>query len=184
MYIVAYWYRFGAHTYSGSTSVGSKTYAAVTHSQGSAEQPPILRVRHFELGPMHYHVLVQEHSAWISAAGLLLVALFWNGILSVFVNAAWVAPIRTRRLVRNGQAAPGMIMTTRLSRGRSTSYYATFRFEDPATGLEIQREMLLPGKAQYGAAHQGGAVTVLFDPLKPRRALVYELCAYRVLDRV
>ena len=51
-------------------------------------------------------------------------------------------------------------------------------------GFSLAGAGLLPGKAQYGAAHQGGAVTVLFDPLKPRRALVYELCAYRVLDRV
>lgn len=51
---------------------------------------------------------------------------------------------------------------------------------NPATGHEIKREMLLPGRAQYEQAQARSPVTVLFDPQKPKRAIVYELCGYRV----
>lgn len=183
IYHVGYTYRFAGRDYTNSGTVGAQTYSQLKRASAEDAPPATLRVRHFELGPIHYQVLTEEHSAWNSVVPLLCFVLFWHGILSVFVYLVWVSPIRTARLIRHGEAAPGAIVKVRESRGnKSTSYYATFRFNDPATGTEIQREMRLPGRAQYDLAQPGVAVTVLFDPRKPRRALVYEFSGYRVSE--
>jgi hypothetical protein len=68
----------------------------------------------------------------------------------------------------------------RVKHGKTTSYYASFCFTDPASGKELKREMALPGRAEYEAAKSRYAVTVLYNPRRPRRALVYELSGYRV----
>ena len=180
-YHVDYHYTLEGREFSHSGTVGAAAYAALPRPKDLEGPASTLPVRHLNLGRWHYQVITLEGSAWKTAGGILLFALFWNGILSVFVYVAWVAPLRARWLVRGGQTTMGMILTSRAARGsKSTSYYATFRFRDPATGQEIQREMSLPGLAQYNEARAGREVTVIYQPEKPRRALVYELSGYRV----
>jgi hypothetical protein len=178
VYYIYYRYSAGGREYTNSQTVGANAYTPVSHPEDPGGRAATVRVRHFALGPLHYQLLPQEESPWKLAGVQLFAVLFWNGILSVFVYWAWVVPIRQRLLVRHGHATAGTIVHTRVRRGKSTTYYATFRFTDPANGREVKAEMALPGKDQYDAAHAGRVVTVLYDPRNPRRALVYELCAY------
>jgi len=181
-YQIDYRYRIGARDYTHSGGVSAETYAAVGHPRDLEGPPATVRVRHLTIGPWNYGVLTQERTAWKAAGGLLVFAVFWCAILSIFVYLIWVIPIRNRLLVRNGQTTTGTIVKSRVNRGKSTSYYATFRFQDPATGREIEREMTLPGKEQYEAAWAGKAVTVVYSPRHPKRALAYELSGYRVSE--
>jgi hypothetical protein len=179
-YTVKYRYCIGWSCYTNSASVAWQLFSSLNGPHSLEGQPVPVKVRYVQLGPLHYHVFTEEHSAWGEALSLLLFALFWNAIISVFVYALWIAPLRLRLLIRNGQAVAGQVVTSRVRRGKSTSYYATFRFIDPENGQEIQREMTLPDRAQYDRARAGLPVTVLYDPRKPKRAIAYELCGYRV----
>jgi hypothetical protein len=181
VYNVRYRYGIGWRCYTNSASVGWPLFSGLSRPNILEGQQVPVKVRHIQFGPLHYHVFTEAHSAWAEAGPMLLFALFWNGIMSIFVYALWIAPLRLRGLVRHGQAVAGQVVTTRVRRGKSTAYYATFRFTDPENGQEIEREMILPGSAQYDQTRAGMPVTVLYDPRKPKRAVAYELCGYRVV---
>jgi len=110
---------------------------------------------------------------------LLFFALFWNGILSVFLTLAWIAPIRRGNLIRHGHATTGTIVSTRTRQGKGMSYYAKFRYRNPEDGNEIEREMQLSGMMDYEAAKPGKPVTVLYSERNPRRAIIYEFSGYK-----
>lgn len=106
-------------------------------------------------------------------------ALLWNAILVVFLHHMWWPRVRTRLLLKYGQACPGTITQARTETGRSTTYHATFRFVDPATRRSIEQSMALRAEdyaAALSRARDRVQVTVLFDPRRPRRAVVYEVC--------
>jgi hypothetical protein len=180
VYHLDYAYHGTNRDYTNSDTVSSTTYSAVTRPAEGEGRGSTVKARYFEFGPVHYHVLTEESSPWKAAGRLLLFATFWNGILSIFVYSVWIAPIRNRLLVRYGQATKGSLLSTRVSRGKSATYYAEFCFKDPSSRRAIKREMKLPGAAQYRAAQAHHPVTVIYDPRHPKRALVYELSGYRV----
>jgi hypothetical protein len=131
---------------------------------------------------LHDVQLTESRSVWGQVGQFLFIALFWNGILSVFVTLAWVAPIRRYLLVRNGSVTEGTIVSKRERSGKGMTYYVKFRFRNPEDGTEIEREMTLPGKAAYDAAQHGRPVTVIYSPQNPRRAVIYEFCGYQASD--
>jgi hypothetical protein len=182
IYYLNYQYSAGGRDYTNSESVGAATFAAVGHPEDVENRETTVRVRHFEVGPFHHHQLTQGHSAWRGAGEALVFALFWNGIVSVFVYLGWVAPIRRHLLVRHGFATEGTIVSRRERSGKGTTYYAKFRFRNPENGIEVEREMSLPGEAAYDTAQPGRPVTVLYSPRNPRRAVIYEFSGYTVRD--
>jgi Protein of unknown function (DUF3592) len=180
-YNVQYRYCIDWRCFTNSASVGSQLFQSLSGSSNLEGAPAPVKVRVISIGRLHFHVFTEEHSAWDEAGPLLLFVLFWNAILSVFVYVIWVAPLRDRALVRNGQVASGNIVSKRERRGRGVTYFATFRFTDPASGQEIKREMTLPSRAKYDDARTGKPVTVIYDPRKPKRAVAYELGSYRIV---
>jgi Protein of unknown function (DUF3592) len=180
-YNVKYRYCIGWRCFTNSASVGSQLFQSLSRPTNLEGAPTPVKVRFISLDRLHYHVFTEEHSAWAEAGPLLLFVLFWNALLSVFVYIIWVAPLRERALLRNGQIVPGEIVSTRERRARGVTYYATFRFTDPSTGQEIKREMTLPSRAKYDEARTGKPVTVIYNPRKPKRAVAYEMSSYRVV---
>lgn len=179
-YCLEYRYTAGGREYTHSDTVGSGTYAAVSRPADLEGQTAHLRVRCLTIGTFHQQILIEDRSAWAAVGSLLLIALFWNGILSIFVTLAWVIPIRKRLLVKYGDVARGTILTSRTQQGKSTRYYVSVRFVPSGTGSEVERELEVPGEALYLTAKPGLAVTVLYSPRNPNRALIYELSGYRV----
>src|SRR5208337_2716532 len=108
-YSVEYRYYAGWRAFTNSDSVSWQLYEQIAAPQKLEGQPALVKVRYFVAGPLHHHVLTEEHSAWSEAGFLLLFTLFWNGILSIFVYLAWIQPLRRRWLIRHGQAVPGQI---------------------------------------------------------------------------
>ncbi len=174
-YHVKYRYVAGDRSYTNSGTVSAATYATLSDPRNLEGERPTVRLRYLKFNTYHHEVLTQNHSAWTEAAQLALFALFWNGVLSIFVTVLWVLPIRHVLLIKHGEATPGTIISTRSRSGKSTTYYATFRFRDAESGREIEREMTIPGRAQYEAAEAGRAVTVIYKPGNPKRSVVYEL---------
>ena len=179
IYYIDYKYTAGGREYTNSDSVGATTFAAVSRPAELEGNTATVRVRHLDFGPWHHHLLIQAHSPWGSAAQMLFFALFWNGILSVFLTLAWIAPIRRGNLIRHGHATTGTIVSTRTRQGKGMSYYAKFRYRNPEDANEIEREMQLSGMMDYEAAKPGKPVTVLYSERNPRRAIIYEFSGYK-----
>jgi hypothetical protein len=180
IYYIDYRYVAGGREYTNSETVGAVTYARVSGSAQPEGRPVTVRVRHLELGPSSPHLFAQGHSVWGTVGERLLIALFWNGIVSVFVYVLWVAPIRKYLLLRHGQTTTGRVVSTRERKGKGTTYLATFCFRDPESGREIEREMEVAGEPLYVMAQGRPEVTVVYSPRNPRRAIAYELSGYRV----
>ena len=169
-HVVDYAYRVNGHDYSSSESVSPSVYALNGTSDGKAT----VRVRYFGIDGAHYSLIVQGISWWKSIGGMLLMALFWNGILSIFLYIAWIDPIRHRQLMRDGSVTTGTIVGRNISRGKTVRYYAVVRF-----GEDIERHVSI-SEQDYEVATEGRPVTVIYDPRKPKRATVYEFSGYTV----
>jgi hypothetical protein len=111
-----------------------------------------------------------------------LFALFWNAIVSVFVLIFYVGPWMERRLVARGEPAAGRIVRKETdTRGDSPTYYLHFEFA-PATagsaGMVSGRRSV--EAAAYDRVRGGDRVTVLYDPNRPKRSVLYEYADYEV----
>lgn len=106
-------------------------------------------------------------------------ALFWNGIVSVFLWALYIRPLINRWLVRNGWPAPGRITSKSVSSGKSTSYYVEYQFDLPKEGTQ-QGKMEVTSDA-YSLVNNGDSVSVLYSTKKPGWNVVYELADYEVV---
>jgi hypothetical protein len=125
-------------------------------------------------------------SRWRGFAALGI-ALFWNGILSLFVWMAWVVPWRTRQLLRYGSVAAGTVCDkqTRAGSKGGRTYVVRYDYrvvpEDSMnpelTAQSLESEMYVT-PADYEKAEVGKGVTVIYDPRKPKRSLVYEFAEY------
>jgi hypothetical protein len=110
------------------------------------------------------------------------VALFWNGILSVGIWFLYVRPWRARRLIRYGEPASGVIRTWSSYKVKSgTEYKLTYDYTAPdASGLPTPRTGKMTTQRKDGAGYlPGRPVTVVYDPEKPWRSVVYALGDYR-----
>ncbi len=180
MYNLSYRFEGGGRTWTNSDTVGATTYTQVTRPQEREGARGSVQVKYLVAGPVHYHLLTENNPPWSQAGEKLFFALFWNGIVSIFVYLFWIAPIRMRLLVRRGEVARGTVVGTRIKTGKSTTYYVKFRFKVAETSEEVEKEMTVPAQEMYEYAHAGLVVTVIYDPRKPRRALAYELSGYGV----
>jgi hypothetical protein len=115
--------------------------------------------------------------------GKWLMALFWNGILSIFLWTVYVRPWQVRRLVRRGQPTEGIVRAATVSINKGTkSYHLTYEYAAPADDLLgptlFTRKMTSTQKAAADVK-VGDLVTVLYHPHKPRRSVIYKLTDYR-----
>ncbi len=110
-------------------------------------------------------------------------ALFWNGVMSIFVWQMYVVPYRQCGLVRWGQPTEGIIRnkTKQVNKG-TKSYRLTYEFAAPAA--DGSKGQVLTGKmtttlTEAANAHEGQLVTVLYHPDKPWRNTLYAYSCYR-----
>lgn len=106
-------------------------------------------------------------------------ALFWNGIVSVFLWAFYVRPLINRWLVQNGWPASGQITGKSVQSGKTTTYYVEYQFALPQDGTK-------PGKMEvtadaYSLVNPGDSVSILYSTKNPGWNVVYELADYEVM---
>jgi hypothetical protein len=102
----------------------------------------------------------------------LVVGIFCNGLMSIFYYLAWVLPIRRRWLAKYGQEARGRVTGRKVFYGRSAAYTVRYTFHT-ADGRQIDAKSGVSAEG-FKAARLDGAVTVLYNPRRPRHSLPYE----------
>ena len=180
VYHITYRYTVDQIDYFRELGVNAEQYANVQKGQP-------LAVRVFPAFPATSPQPQGPDNPWSNLPGNLLLVLFWNGILSMFVWMAWIAPWRKRQLLIHGAATGGQIIAKdRVTGGkggpRYQVQYAYFVPQEETAGLA---PMGLPCNGQmevpvndFTAADIGQSVTVIYDPRKPKRSLVYEFAEY------
>lgn len=174
-------YRFEAdgETRSDSATVGWSIYQ-IYRDQAAGQSNAPVTVHYFRLGPLHHSALREGGSPWAEIGFLTLWAGFWNGILSIFVYQFWVKPIRVRLLYKYGDSTAGKLLHKRVRTGKSSTYYVSYRFNDPRSGQAYDSEIQVWKVADWLTAVEGQPVTVLFAQNNPKRSTVYEFGGYRV----
>jgi hypothetical protein len=176
-YAVEYAFVVNGTERAGRASVNQEGYEGLTEGEPVA-------VRALEADPaVRPWVRLPGQSPAMDVLGQWGAALFWNGIMSLFVWGAYARPWRARRLVRDGRAVPGVIrdVTTRAGKG-GKSYRLTYEYaaSDPF-GLPGQPRLgtMTTERKEASAYRSGRPVTVVYDPDKPSRSVVYALADYR-----
>lgn len=177
VYTLEYRYRAGGGDYRGSSTVSCETY-------GRLSDGGVVRVVTFPPAPGVGSDIAGEEG---HAGRLLLVsffALFWNGILSVFVWQAWIAPALHRRLYRLGRPAAGTVTGKNVLAGDDASTHILhYRF---AAGGEAGTPEMVEGKMavrqeDYAEVREGERLTVLYAPGRPRRSVLYRFGEYEAV---
>lgn len=174
---VKYTYTVDGREYATEVSVSKERFAEI--NEGDA-----ITVRALESSPESGPwPRVPGHWPITELGGKWIITLFWNGIMSVFLWNMYVRPWRIRRLVRWGWPTEGIIRDVQMKTGKgSTSYRINYEYAScPVDGSDGQ---LFSGKmtstvkdASY--AQTGHLITVLYDPNKPTRSVVYRYSDYR-----
>lgn len=173
-YELRYAYDVGGRGFNGSVDVTERAFNA-RYAIGSPLPVRALGV----LGRSSSRALTPDGigAGFLQKAGF---ALFWNGILSVFVLSICAAPLRERRLIRDGEVAPGRITDKQEVKGKSVERFVLYTFRS-GDGREQTGKMLVK-KEEYEFVKAGDDVTVVFDPARPSRSVVYKYCQYAARD--
>jgi len=178
-YSVEYAYPVNGVEHTGRVGVDPDVY------DGLKEGDPV-RVRTLESDP--------EKNPWprigsqSAPMGVLIawgIALFWNGIMSVGVWGLYVRPWRARRLIRYGEPVPGTVRNwAAVPVKGGTAYKLTYEYTAPdASGLPAPRTGKMTSERKEAADYKPGrAVTVVYDPERPWRSVIYALGDYRAYE--
>lgn len=168
----------GGHTYyvdydvdvdgavvSDSASVSSGQFAALSPGDGF----PVRVGRAF--GAVHTRT-----DSGFGGVFIGLFALFWNGIVGVFVWVWAVQPLLRWWLVRSGVGVAGEVVT----RGapKKGSVRVEYRFVPDGHGLPLERSMMVPIN---NASALPQRVTVFHHPQRPTVATIYEATSWEVV---
>lgn len=176
VYALDYEYMVAGQLYTGRASVNAEEY------QETAEGDRF-SIRALESAPTSdpWARLPGQTPLW-NVGGRWLIALFWNGILSVFLWHLYVRPWQMRRLVRRGRPAAGIVRGAwRTPGNKQTTYDLTYEYAvtvrlvgEPA----VYTAKMTSGQSSASGAKPGDVVTVLYDPRTPARSLVYKYADY------
>jgi hypothetical protein len=107
----------------GERSCSRSQYDAIP-DPARAQTPASIEIRSLTILGCHFHeALLAGESRWVKIAIFTLIALFWNGVMSVFIYMVWIAPWQEKRLYRWGTPVPGRITAKHTRSGKRISYY-------------------------------------------------------------
>jgi hypothetical protein len=182
-YHVHYSYAVGGANYSDSDSVKSDEYNSTR-----VGQPCTVRV----LASLPWALPQRQSSKnpWLMLPLFLVAALFWNAILCVFLWVAWIGPWQIRRLLKYGVPVAGQVKSKTQTRGSKGSMIYQIEYvyqptvdDQPgdASNQLLNKKMTISAK-DFISAQQEQVVTVLFDPKKPKRSIVYDFADYVAVE--
>jgi hypothetical protein len=178
-----YSYQFQGRRYADTTTTSFTWYDALDARRTSSRPAAFMTipVRIVSVGSFHYAGVVEPGtSPWRAVAWAACMALWFNGIISIFVYLCWIAPWRIRQLYRYGTPAPARIVghSKRSGKGGRT-YHLEYEFE-PAPGTTHRAEMQVT-KLDHDTTVIGQSVTVLHYPGRSRPSTIYEFGGYECL---
>jgi hypothetical protein len=112
-------------------------------------------------------------SIWRESLTLMGIAIFWNGILSLFLFGAWVLPLRERWLARHGEAASGNVTHYEFNRSKGKAYWLHYAFQLPDQTRYSDKAPVTA--AQRDALPPGSPLTILYNPRRPKQNLAYDV---------
>lgn len=149
------------------------------HVTFTPDKSPTLPIRAYAIGPFAY-ARANEHEwgflfmlipAIFAPLGLLLSFALY---LAIILRPRW-----RRALYTHGTPVPGTIIRKYIS---TTKYgyihYLQYTFTPERASAPLYNAEMVGPKA-YETAAEGAPVTVLYDPLKPKRNTMYEYGGYR-----
>ncbi|MBO0698013.1 MAG: DUF3592 domain-containing protein [Zavarzinella sp.] len=165
--------------YSAQTVLDANEYASLQEGQA-------IRVRVWEAFPQNGHWPGLSGSPpYGSLGGLCFGALLWNGIVLFMVWKFYVHPWRQRQLVRYGVPTIGVVREVKVSQEKSGPAYRirydftperSDLFDDPSSGSV----RVSPPKSAADVK-AGDMLTVLYDPRRPRRSVLYRFGDYKAV---
>jgi len=182
---ITYTYPLHGQTRTATSDVEEETF---THL-GATREPKLeipkygsLTVRGLGWPPAYYDSVIEPGvSLWPQWFGILFFALFWNGILSVFLYGAYVVPWRMRRLYRTGQVGFGAITHKGTTTGKNRSNYVEYDFFT-ATGQPGHGKTQVYNQKAFDAAQVRQNVIVLHPAGKVKPSVLYEFGGYRCVE--
>lgn len=180
---ITYSYQLNGRERTGKEDVEESTFLAVGGTTSMPLEAPrygTITVRGIGFGPpMYYDAVIEPgQSLWPKWFGITFFALFWNGILSVFLYAAYYVPWRTRRLYRRGQVGFGVITNKYTTTGKNRSHYIEYDFFT-ATGQPGHGKTQVADRTSFDAANLRQNVIVLHADGKTRPSVLYEFGGYK-----
>src|SRR5262245_47325859 len=176
-YSAEYVYTFDRGEYTATVSMHADEWAATREGQ-------TFNVRVLVPGPEGGHWPgVGNVSPLADVLGLCFIALFWNGILSVFLYHLYYRPWRHRWMVRRGHATQGIVREVQKWQNKGTN--VRIKYEYAVLPGEIFGRVLTGSVTATGKEAEvmkvGDVVTVLYSPRRPRRSLLYALAMFKAL---
>ena len=168
---IVYTYQEAGRQYKDSASFASSAFTQFP--AGSSLPVRSLHVHGYGSSQLRTDVPAKD-----SYGGLIFFALVWNGIVLLFFYAGCLAPLRERKLLREGEIAAGNVTDKTVQRGKSTSYILTYAFQTK-DGEDRSRKTTIR-KQDYDSANVGDAAIIFYDPLRPRRSVLYNYSQYSV----
>jgi hypothetical protein len=131
---------------------------------------------------LQYSLLAGDRSVARQFAEAGLGALLLASVAGLLVAQGFVVPMIERRICRIGVGTPGRVVRKRTVIGpRETLRYVEYEYTaSGGTGPPL-RGRATASQTLWEAVREGDALTVLYDPAKPRRSVAYALCPYRVV---
>jgi len=121
------------------------------------------------------------NSRWGVFDVIVLLTLGFFGFAICLILYEHVAvPIRNKRLVRSGQPVIGQITEKRMRGGKhGVTAFIGYKFSLGAPPRQFDNNQRVDGN-YYNRLEVGDSVTVLYDPARPKRNVIYECCDFRV----
>jgi hypothetical protein len=178
-YSAEYVYTVDQVEYSDTVSLNSDQYAAMREGQ------PI-SVKVFVPGIEGGHwPSVGGNSPLLDVAGTCVIALFWNGILSVFLYPLYYLPWRHRWMVRRGLPAAAIVRDVQRWTNKNTKMVkARYEYAVPPDGHSpggVFSGKMTSSDKEGETIQVGTIVTVLYSPRRPHRSLVYRLALFKAV---
>lgn len=149
------------------------------HVTFAPDKAPTLAIRAYAIGPLHYSRANEHEWGFIF---MLIPAIFapLGLLLSFTLYLAIILRPRWRRdLYTHGKAIPGTITRKYITTSKyGYIHQVQFTFTPEGTSTAMYNSHIV-GPREYEGILEGAPVTVLYDPIKPKRNTVYEYGGYR-----
>ncbi len=110
-------------------------------------------------------------------------ALFWDAIVSIFLYLLVVLPLRARWLHCHGKAGVARIVRKEVSkRDDSTSYFLCYDFTPESMRPAAVSDKIAVELAEWNTVQIGDETTILYDPSRPHRRLLYPYGGFEILS--
>lgn len=174
-YTLYYVYTVGGWEYAGNDTVSKEEY-------DSRKEGQAIPLRVLPWAPVAHRVQLPSASSGGSLVGYWIGALFWNGVMFLFVWAVWIVPWQQWQLVRWGVPTLGIVRQVQATRNKRTLSY-TVQYEYVSIPTLNEPEQLFTrsttsSTAEAAAIQTGDVLTVLYHPKRPQRSLLYKLADF------